>query len=144
MMKLSIGKPVTCEGGCHCGAVRFRANLPEGWKPHLCDCTLCGMKGNVMVDVPLTGLEITKGEDNLTLYTFNTGVAKHRFCKTCGIHPFHQLRSEPDKFGVNAVCLDGVSRFDFTEMPVHDGQNHPKDNNGIRRWSGVMRFERTL
>ena len=134
------GAAGTYEGGCHCGGVRFSVTLPEGWNAHLCDCTLCGMKGNIMIDVPLSALTVTAGEDLLTLYTFNTGVAKHRFCSRCGIHPFHQLRSEPDKFGVNAVCLDGFSRYDFAELPVHDGQNHPRDNEGRKGVAGVLRF----
>ena len=48
------------------------------------------------------------GEDDLTTYTFNTGVAKHTFCRHCGIHPFYVPRSDPDKIDVNARCLDGV------------------------------------
>ena len=137
-----IGEAATVAGGCHCGAVRFSVDLPEGWLPHLCDCSLCGMKGSVLIDLPLDALEVTEGEEHLTLYTCNTGVAKHRFCSTCGIHPFHQLRSDPTKFGVNAVCLDGFNRYDFAELPVNDGQNHPKDRDGVRRWAGVVRFER--
>jgi len=99
------------------------------------------MKGSILIDVPLAALRITEGQDRLTLYTFNTGVAKHHFCSTCGIHPFHQLRSEPDKYGINGVCLDGLDRYLFEELPVHDGQNHPKDNDGRSGWAGVVRYE---
>ena len=128
-------------GGCHCGAVRFSARMPADARPHLCNCSYCEMKGNVMVDVPLDALTIDQGEDALTLYTFNTGVAKHRFCSTCGIHVFHQLRSEPDKFGINIVCLDGVSRYDHRALPVHDGQNHPRDTGRATQWAGTVKFE---
>ena len=128
-------------GSCHCGAVRFTVDLPQGWSAHRCNCSLCRMKGNVMVDVPLAALTILEGEDDLTLYRFNTGVARHRFCRNCGIHPFHRLRSEPDKYGINAVCLDGVSPYDFIELPVHDGERHPSDNDGVQRVAGVLRFE---
>lgn len=140
-MRLAEGEAGTVEGGCHCGAVRFTADLPEGWHAHLCNCTMCQMKGTVLVDVPVPAVTVTQGEDDLELYQFNTMVAKHHFCRKCGIHPFHQLRSEPENYGVNAVCLDGYSRYDFTELPVHDGQNHPRDNDGVRRWAGVMRYD---
>lgn len=93
-----------------------------------------------MIDVPLSALQIESGEDHLTLYTFNTDVAKHHFCNRCGIHVFHQLRSEPDKFGINAVCLNEVSPDDFDALPVHDGQNHPKDNNGVQGVAGLLRY----
>lgn len=94
-----------------------------------------------MIDVPLDALEIIQGTDHLALYAFNTFAARHHFCDTCGIHPFHQLRSDSTKYGINAVCLDGWSRYDFSELPVHDGRNHPNDNDGATRWAGMVRFE---
>ncbi len=128
-------------GGCHCGAVRFAVRLPAQLRPRRCNCTICAMKGAVMIDVPLADLRITRGEERLTLYTFGTGEAKHRFCAMCGIHPFHQTRSDPDKFGINAACLDGISPYDWREMPVYDGQRHQSDHSGRRRDAGVVRFE---
>ncbi len=86
------------------------------------------MRGAVAVSADLDGLEILEGEDALTLYTFNTGTAKHFFCSKCGIYTFHQRRSNPRQFGVNAACLEGVSPFDFKVIPVNDGINHPSDN----------------
>lgn len=131
----------TRTGSCHCGAVRFSVDLPEGWSAHRCNCSICQMKGTVMIDVPLAALSVTQGEDALVLYTFNTGEAKHRFCRTCGIHPFHQLRSNPDNYGVSAACIDGMSPYDFAELAVHDGANHPKDNEERRSIVGTLRFE---
>ena len=128
-------------GGCHCGAVRFAVDLPEGWTALMCNCTICSMKGNVMIDVPLAALRVIQGEDRLGRYRFNTGVAEHRFCTVCGIQLFHKLRSEPDKYGVNAVCLDGIGRYDFDELPVYDGQNHPGDTGTGPRWAGRLLYE---
>ena len=128
------------KGGCHCGGVRFTANLPQGAVVRRCNCTICAMKGVLMIDVPLADLTVDQGEELLTLYTFNTHEAKHRFCARCGIHCFHQTRSDPDKFGINAACLDGVSPYDWAEVPVFDGQNHPGDTGGGGRYAGVMRF----
>lgn len=128
------------EGGCHCGAVRYRATVPVGATVRRCNCTICAMKGVLMVDVPLENLAVTKGEDVIALYTFNTHQAKHHFCPKCGIHVFHQTRSDPDKYGLNAATIDDVSPYDFAEVPVFDGINHPGDT-GVSRYAGTMRFE---
>lgn len=139
MVKLAAGE--VHEGGCHCGAVRFRFTLPDDPLIRRCNCSICAMKGVVMIDIPMTLLDIVQGEDTLTLYTFGSGAAKHRFCSRCGIHPFHQLRSEPDHYGVNIACIDGLSIYDLPEVPVFDGQNHPADS-GHYEYVGIMRFER--
>ena len=128
------------EGGCHCGAVRYRAEIPAGAVTRRCNCSICSMKGVLMIDVPLENLEVTSGQDVLALYTFGTHEAKHRFCSRCGIHVFHRTRSDPDKFGLNAATLDGVSPYDFVEVAVFDGVNHPGDT-GVSRYAGTMRFE---
>jgi hypothetical protein len=135
-----VGDTQLRAGSCHCGGVRFTVRLPAEPRVRRCNCTICSMKGVVMLDVPLADLTIDDGEELLTLYTFNTGEAKHRFCSRCGIHPFHQTRSDPDKFGINAACIEGMSPYDWAEVPVFDGQNHPGDT-GESRYAGVMRFE---
>jgi hypothetical protein len=132
----------THEGGCHCGAVRYRAVIPPGPVVRRCNCSICVMKGVLMIDVPLENMTVTRGEDVLALYTFGTGAAKHRFCPKCGIHVFHQTRSDPDKYGINAATLDEVSPYDFAEVPVFDGINHPKDTGGPGQYAGVMRYEK--
>lgn len=85
------------------------------------------------------GLTIVRGEDLLTSYRFNTGAAQHFFCSRCGIYTHHQRRSNPHEYGVNAACLDGVSPFDFVEVSVMDGVNHPNDSGAVRR-VGRLRF----
>jgi hypothetical protein len=129
-------------GACHCGAVKFTARLSAELKGGRCDCSICSMKGAVMVGVPLANLHVDEGEDCLSCYSFNTGVAKHYFCSRCGIHCFHQRRSDPDTYGVNAACLEGVSPYhDFPQVPVSDGVHHMKDSGGKWRLAGTLRFE---
>ena len=129
------------KGGCHCGAVQFEADLPEELSGSRCDCSICAMKGAVMLYVPQEALRVTAGEDVLSCYRFNTGVAKHHFCAKCGIHCFHQPRSDPDKYAINAATLAGIDIYqDFPEILVNDGQNHQLDNDGERRLKGTLQF----
>lgn len=129
-------------GSCHCGTVRFEVTLSQGLhSARRCDCSYCRMRGAVAVSAPLNGITIKGGEDALTSYSFNTGTAKHYFCSICGIYTHHQRRSDPQQFGVNVACLEGVSPFDFDEIPVNDGVNHPADT-GAARLVGTLRFER--
>ena len=128
-------------GQCHCGAVRFTVRLSDGFKTiRRCTCSYCRMRGAVAVSAELGGLRFERGEDRLTSYRFNTGAARHFFCSVCGIYTHHQRRSNPNQFGVNVACLDGVSPFDFTEVPVFDGVRHPNDTGQVRL-AGVLRFE---
>lgn len=101
------------------------------------------MRGAVVVSARLADIELVTGEDNLTLYQFNTRTAKHWFCKTCGIYTHHQRRSKPDEYGINVACLQGVSPFDFAEVPVVDGVAHPSDTGQPSRTVGTLRFDPT-
>jgi hypothetical protein len=109
------------EGGCHCGRVRFRVDgdLAE---TELCNCSMCTKKGFLHLIVPPERFELLSGGDALTVYEFNTGVAKHKFCRTCGIHPFYVPRSDPDKIDVNVHCLDGVDAGALRPR-LFDGRN---------------------
>ncbi len=98
------------------------------------------MRGAIAVSAQLDGIEISKGEDVLTLYQFNTDMAKHYFCSICGIYTHHQRRSNPTQFGINVACLEGVSPFDFPEVKVIDGINHPSDSSSGLLIAGVLRF----
>lgn len=129
-------------GACHCGAVKFVVDLPADPRGVRCDCSICSMKGAVMVGAPLEALTVIEGEDALSCYRFHTGVAKHWFCSRCGIHCFHQRRSDPETYGVNVACLEGVSPYrDFPDLPVVDGINHPMDGN-VPKSAGRLRFEK--
>jgi hypothetical protein len=69
------------------------------------------------------------------------GTAKHFFCSKCGIYTHHQRRSNPDQFGVNVACLLGVSPFDFEDVVVHDGVDHPDDAFSAKpRVAGRLKF----
>jgi len=128
-------------GKCHCGAVRFEATLSEGFDTiRRCTCSYCRMRGAVAVSAEMGGVRIVQGEDVLTSYQFGTGSANHFFCSRCGIYTHHQRRSNQDQYGVNVACLDGVSPFDFTDVPVMDGVKHPSDTGGPARRTGTLRF----
>jgi hypothetical protein len=120
----------TYEGGCHCGAVRFRVEVERSLALD-CNCSMCRKKGILHLIVTRDRFAILRGEDALATYTFNTGVAKHTFCKTCGIHPFYVPRSHPDGIDVNVRCLDGDALEDFVIEPF-DGANWEASVDAIR------------
>ncbi len=129
-------------GSCHCGRVRFEVQLSDGFNSaRRCNCSYCRMRGAVAVSAELGGIRFLSGEDALTSYRFNTGAAQHFFCSTCGIYTHHQRRSNPNQYGVNVACLDGVSPFDFAEVAVLDGVHHPNDTGGGAIRVGTLRFE---
>ena len=114
---------------CHCGAVELRvrpknADLSD---VHRCDCSFCRKRGPAAISVPLDGLAIVRGADKLTLYQWNTRVARHFFCSVCGVYTHHQRRSNPNEYGVNLGTLEGVNPRDFDPIPWEDGINHPSD-----------------
>lgn len=131
---------------CHCGTVRFSLRLTDGLRTaRRCNCSYCRMRGAVAVSANLDDLEVTQGENALSLYQFNTGEAKHYFCSKCGIYTFHQRRSSPDQYGVNVACIEGMSPFDFAEVPVNEGRTHPKDRvDGGSLVAGWSRYEANL
>jgi hypothetical protein len=141
----SSSEPVTLNGSCHCGAVRFTATLTEGFaSARRCTCSICRMRGAVAVTSTPEHFRITQGEDKLATYRFNTGVAEHHFCSVCGIYTHHRRRSNPNELGVNVACLERVSPFDFREVKVLDGTRHPADDPEHKSYvAGVLRFEPT-
>src|SRR4051794_18368128 len=109
------------EGGCHCRAVRFQVTADLS-TAEVCNCSICTMKGFLHLIVPPERFQLLQGEDALTTYRFNTGVAQHRFCTRCGVHPFYVPRSDPDKIDVNVRCLEGVDLDALRPRPF-DGRN---------------------
>ena len=83
---------------------------------------MCTKKGNLHWIVEPENFELLSGEGELSVYRFNTGVAEHKFCRTCGIHPFYTPRSDPDKVDVNVLCLDGVDPLAIYSS-TFDGRN---------------------
>jgi hypothetical protein len=112
----------TYHGACHCGAIEFEIETDDAISQATrCNCSLCRRKNALMHRVPPERFHLLKGADNLALYQWNTGTAKHYFCKTCGIYPFHMPRAAPDQYTVNVACLDGV---DLSKLKINafDGQ----------------------
>jgi hypothetical protein len=99
----------THTGGCHCGRVRFEVLAPARITVSECDCSICSKLGFLHLIVPAEQFKLLSGSDALTTYTFNTGVAKHYFCSTCGVKSFYVPRSHPDGISVNARCIDDGS-----------------------------------
>ena len=114
---------------CHCGAVELELQLPEGIvEPRRCNCSVCRRKGAVVGSVPLAGLKVVKGEDKLGLYQFDTKEAEHYFCSICGIYTHHKRRSNPNQYGINLGCLEGVDPSLIEGVEIHDGANNlPSD-----------------
>ena len=112
---------MTYSGSCHCGAVAFEVDAPSPILVQDCNCSICTKAGFLHLIVPLSRFRLLRGADNLTTYTFNTGLAKHTFCRTCGMKPFYTPRSNPDGIDINVNCLDPVPA-DLVIEPF-DGQN---------------------
>lgn len=117
---------------CHCGAVELLLDLPDGVvSPRRCDCSYCRRRGTIVASVPLSGLHVAKGAEHLSVYEFNTHTARHYFCSICGIHTHHQRRSNPEQYGYNVGCLEGVNPFDLGDVRTNDGVNHPADHMAV-------------
>ena len=113
--------PEVLEGGCHCGAVRYRVSFSKR-EAVRCNCSICTKKGFLHLIVPETDFELLRGAEAISTYTFGTHTAKHHFCRVCGIHSFYRPRSSPDCIDVNVHCLDGVELGTFT-VSDFDGEH---------------------
>ena len=112
---------IQVSGGCHCGAVRFSASMPDPPVPALaCNCSICTMTGFLHVMVPHDRFELLTGRDSLTSYRFGSGAADHLFCSNCGVKSFYQPRSHPDAWSVNVNCLDEAPELSVEQF---DGRN---------------------
>lgn len=120
-------------GGCHCGAVRFEVEAEEPLAVTECNCSICHRTGYLHLIVNADRFHLLKGEEALTDYRFNTGTARHRFCRVCGIKSFYIPRSHPDGVSVNLRCLDkppaslNIKTFDGRNWEQNIGQLHQKD-----------------
>lgn len=108
-------------GSCHCGAVQYELVAPEVIECQECNCSICSKSGYLHLIVPKSKFKLLKGEDYLTTYTFDSGEAKHKFCKCCGVKSFYIPRSNPDGYDVNVRCLDPQPKEIVIEL--FDGQN---------------------
>ena len=113
---------LTHKGACHCGAVRFEVDAPADVTVLDCNCSICRMSGYLHLQVPKSRFRLLQGEDTLSMYTFNTGTAKHLFCSTCGVKSFYVPRSFPEGYSINLNCLDRTNVKSVT-MEKFDGDN---------------------
>ena len=118
------------EGGCHCGAVRFAVTV-DALDVIDCNCSICSKKGFLHLIVATEDFELLHGEGSLVEYRFNTGTAVHRFCGTCGIHPFYTPRSHPDRIDVNVRCFDD-DVIDRCTVRSFDGRNWERNIGSLR------------
>jgi hypothetical protein len=111
----------TYSGSCHCGRVTFELQAKLEAVIY-CNCSLCRRRGALWHAASDQELRILTGEDQLTLYQFNTMTARHYFCRRCGIHPFARPRLDPTRWVVNVRCLDNVDLSTLPEFQF-DGEN---------------------
>ncbi|HEY8520284.1 MAG TPA: GFA family protein [Gammaproteobacteria bacterium] len=104
-------------GGCHCGRVRFAVRGPAELAVTECNCSICSKVGYLHFIVPRSDFTLLTGEEHLTCYRFNTGTARHLFCRYCGVKSFYVPRSHPDGISVNARCLDPGTVRGMTVTP---------------------------
>jgi len=104
--ELNAGAPFWHAGRCHCGRVRIEALAPADLEVLECNCSMCARSAYLHLIVAADAFRLLAGAGALVEYTFGTGVAKHRFCRHCGVKPFYVPRSHPAGYSVNARCLD--------------------------------------
>ena len=119
-------------GGCHCGAIRVQVTKSEPINRLIeCNCSICTKKGVLHAAVEDAEIEFLTAADKAVTYRFGSGAAQHKYCPYCGIHVFGRPRNSPDRYSVNARCLDDFRRILETAKVISfDGANHPKDRNG--------------
>lgn len=110
-------------GSCHCGKIEFEVE-GELNGAMACNCSMCSRKGSLLWFVPRDRLHVLTSEDASGVYTFNKHVIKHRFCKTCGIHPYGEGTDPKGNrmAAINIRCLEGI---DLETVPVRhfDGRS---------------------
>ena len=119
----------TYRGSCHCGAVRFEADIDLAAGTGKCNCSICAKRGRWGVILKPDDFRLLAGGDALSDYVFGSMQNHHRFCKTCGCAPFgdgHVKEIGGDYVSVNLRCLDDVTDEDLAAAPVRfaDGRNN--------------------
>ena len=106
-------------GSCHCGAVNFEVETDLKLVKQ-CNCSICKRKFTKMGIAPKDKLKVTKGEDYLSLYQFGSNIAKHYFCKKCGIYTHHARKSDPNGIGFNIGCVDNIDIFEVESETLNN------------------------
>ncbi len=114
-------------GSCHCGAVRFEVDAVIE-RVTQCNCSICGKKGMLHHRVAPENFRMLAGDAQLGTYRFGTGLARHHFCKLCGIHTFTRPRAAPELFTVNVRTLDNYDlETERPEVVLFDGRNWERE-----------------
>jgi hypothetical protein len=117
----------TYQGSCHCGAVRFEADLDLSAPTYRCNCSICSRNRFWPAIAMPEAFRLLSGSDVLTKYLFNTKRNEHYFCKYCGVRPFG-IGNTPDGqriYGVNLGCLENATPEELAAAPIVyiDGQH---------------------
>lgn len=121
---------LTCSGGCHCGRVKYEIKIPEKILVNRCSCSICQKSGYLHLIIPANRFKLICGEEDLLEYRFHTGVARHLFCRVCGVKSFYVPRSHPESFSVNLNCIDLPDEVDVT-VEEFDGRNWSKNRKNL-------------
>jgi len=121
---------LTCSGGCHCGRVKYEIKIPEKILVNRCSCSICQKSGYLHLIVPANRFKLICGEEDLLEYRFHTGVARHLFCRVCGIKSYYVPRSHPESFSVNLNCIDLPDEVDVT-VEEFDGRNWSENRKNL-------------
>lgn len=110
-------------GSCHCGRIKFEVEGEIG-SALSCNCSICQRKGSLLWFVPRAALKLLTPEENASTYTFNKHVVKHRFCPTCGMHPYGEGKG-PDGSAMAAINIRCLEDIDLKAVPVteYDGRS---------------------
>ena len=111
------------KGSCHCGKVAFEAE-GELNGATACNCSMCSRKGSLLWFVPRERLRLLSADADLGTYTFNKHVIQHRFCRTCGIHPYGE-GTDPKGNRMAAINIRCLEEIDLESVPVQhfDGRS---------------------
>jgi hypothetical protein len=109
----------THTGGCHCGRVRFEVIAPAKLEVADCNCSICSKYGYLHLIVPADRFRLLSSREALSTYSFNTHIAKHFFCSTCGVKSFYIPRSHPDGISVNVRCIDSDTVESISVKPFN-------------------------
>lgn len=111
-------------GSCHCGAIEFSFDAEEISKGLRCTCSICSRKGAMMLAdaIPEGELKIKADPNDIGLYQFDNNIAKHYFCKNCGIYTHNETIRAPGNMRVNLGCIDDLDASEL-EIVVFDGKN---------------------
>ena len=107
-------------GTCHCRSIKFEIES-DLEKIVQCNCSICIRRNAKMIMVPKENFKLIEGLEDLSLYQFNTDIAKHFFCKKCGIYTHHNRKSDPNGMGVNIGCIDELDATGY-EVIAFDGR----------------------